>query len=679
MLLRWRVIILLASGMNGFLLSDLPVLAQFEDQHDVKSIASALNAPIPPAFLAQARAIDDQIMSSGTVEGQKVHLVTDHNSQRVNALVRKLLKAMGEDDRQWVVRVLETQPPTINAFVYGGKYIYVYKGLLSEVGSDDELAVVLGHELGHSLLKHYLRSQQDTTNNLSGLAEVIGALAGGKKGYQDVSKVTKALRASYSRTDEEEADAIGVTIAWRAGFDPIRGADFFDRMKRRSDEEHLKVKQQLSQMKHDTEQAIGHCQQWIAAAKADPRKRNNAQAICTDAERREQHFHQTVGEIQGGLRAQQIYGDHPSDQKRIATIAALADHINGRRDLESLQAFRQSYRVMLALRQTGSVVLKSPETKLAEVKAHTLEADNSKASASSNGSTTNGRSIFNGKGNCFKCHGIDGDGQSGLTDQIAKLKPQPTYLKTAGCLRFRTDEELFDMFKDGIKDTSMVSFRNVLQDQEIRQVIAYLHELRGHQEPGGQYNKASTEGDENHRAPGDPLWVNRKRIWEESQLGQKLKENIKTLSHERQQESAPFREKLKTLQEKVKDSPSDSQAKTALEEEQSKYKAYIESVKSELKSRGKTNFEEFHGVVSHALAKLCRAQMLGDDPNASLIALIDQGGERKAGASTGNPEPSLKGDKPISEQLKQLKMALDQGLITEAEYQSKRKQIIERF
>ena len=263
-----------------------PVLGQLEDQHDVKFIVSALQSPIPSDVVAQARAIDDRIMSTGEVQGQKAYLVTDSRSQRVNALVRRLLTAMGQEEREWTVRVLDTQPPTINAFVYGGKYIYVYTGLLKEAASDDELAVVLGHELGHSLLKHNLRSQQDTTNTLAGLAEVIGALAGGKKGHEKVSAVTGAIRASYSRTDEEEADVFGVAISWRAGFDPLRGTDFFSRMARRANDEQEKVKHLLGQARSETEQAIASCQQWVAAANANSFKRSKAQAVCDDAEQK---------------------------------------------------------------------------------------------------------------------------------------------------------------------------------------------------------------------------------------------------------------------------------------------------------------------------------------------------------------------------------------------------------
>ena len=457
----------------------VPASAQFEDQHDVKFIVAALQSPIPSNVVIQARAIDDQIMSKGEVQGQKVYLVTDNRAQGLNTLVRRLLSAMGHDEREWVVRVLDTRPPTINAFVFGGKYIYVYTGLLKEATSVDELAVVLGHELGHSLLKHNLRSQQDTTNTLAGVADIIGALAGGKKGYEQVSGVTKALRASYSRTDEEEADALGVAIAWRAGYDPLRGADFFSRMARRANDEQEKVKQLFAQRRNTTEQALASCQQWAAAAKANPFKRNQAQSVCNNAEQNRLAFNQMVTQYQSGLWKQEIYADHPSDQNRISAIAALTDYVNGRRPVESLQRFQQSYHVILALNQTGSVLTRRPDSNLGKQPEESHEARGTPSEAPQSPSNE-GRTIFNGKkGACFACHGIDGDGSRGLNDRVGQLKPQPSNLRDANSLRFKTDNEIFWIIKNGIKGTAMGPARDRLTEQEIWQVVSYLHELRG--------------------------------------------------------------------------------------------------------------------------------------------------------------------------------------------------------
>jgi Zn-dependent protease with chaperone function len=353
----------------------LPAYAQFEDQHDVKFIVSALEAPIPTDVVEEARAIDDQLMSTGAIDGIKFYLVTDNRSRRVNALVRKLLVAMGQEDREWVVRVIDTQPPTTNAFVAGGKYIYVYTGLIKEASSEEELAFVLAHELGHSLLKHNSRRQQDTTNILTGIAEMIAAIAG-KKAYQDVTSVTKAVRASYGQIDEEEADALAVSILWRAGLDPLRGADFFTRAARQANEEQERVTQLLEQNRREAEEYQALCQKWANTINNDYRYRtqaniNTMNTICDDAEQKRLGYNLMLAESRVVKIDQELaafYNTHPNSQNRVAAIAMLTDYMHGRRGLKSLQQFQQGYRVMSALKQTDSVLMKPPEKKAAKPK-----------------------------------------------------------------------------------------------------------------------------------------------------------------------------------------------------------------------------------------------------------------------------------------------------------------------
>ncbi len=105
------------------LLCPFQVWSGLEDQHDVKAIVAALQSPIPNDVIAEAQAMDDQLMKGGELEGTKIYLVTDERAGRVDRLVRKLLTAMRQEERGWVVRVLDTTPTIVNAFVTGGKYI----------------------------------------------------------------------------------------------------------------------------------------------------------------------------------------------------------------------------------------------------------------------------------------------------------------------------------------------------------------------------------------------------------------------------------------------------------------------------------------------------------------------------------------------------------------------------
>ena len=74
----------------------------------------------------------------------KVSLVADDRLRHAQAVVRRVLSAVGEDPQGWVVRVLDTDPPVVNAFVNGGKYVYVFSGLLTEVRATTSLLWLSG-------------------------------------------------------------------------------------------------------------------------------------------------------------------------------------------------------------------------------------------------------------------------------------------------------------------------------------------------------------------------------------------------------------------------------------------------------------------------------------------------------------------------------------------------------
>lgn len=347
-------------------LMPLGASAELKDQHGVEAIVSALKSPIPPQVIKEARDFDDQVMSAGQIEGGKVYLVTDERSSRANSMVRKLLEAMGEDTQHWVVRVLDTEPPVANAFVTGGKYIYVYTGLIKDATSDDELAFVLSHELGHSLLKHRVRAKEDATSTIAGIATLAAMLS--RKHRDNLNDFAKITTASYGRGDEEEADAIAVAITRRASYDPLRGVDFFSRMKRQQEKIQEENQQVLAKTRQEVEQAQATCQQWqkqfhSSLAYQTQENADKVNAVCRNAENKRGQYNQMVQQYNLAMQQQQVdsfFRTHPQDQNRIAAVAALTDYVNKRRDLQTLSRYQQSYRVMAALQQVDSILLKSP-------------------------------------------------------------------------------------------------------------------------------------------------------------------------------------------------------------------------------------------------------------------------------------------------------------------------------
>ncbi|MCX7644468.1 MAG: M48 family metallopeptidase [Rhodobacteraceae bacterium] len=125
------------------------------------------------------------------------------------------------------------QPP--NAFQtvdrQGRPVIGFTLALIADARNRDELAFILGHEAGHHIAGHLPRTQQSALAGaliLGTLASVAGGGAADVQAAQDIGATVGARR--FSKEFELEADMLGTIIAYRAGYDPARGAAFFDRI-----------------------------------------------------------------------------------------------------------------------------------------------------------------------------------------------------------------------------------------------------------------------------------------------------------------------------------------------------------------------------------------------------------------------------------------------------------------
>lgn len=123
-----------------------------------------------------------------------------------------------------------TRDRDINAHADGDS-IFVNYGLLRFIGSDDELAVVLGHEFSHNMMGHIdARKQNLLTGGLLGAAiDVIAASQGMSTGGSG-SELGAETALSYSIPFEKEADYVGLYVAARAGYDIRTGPAFWRRM-----------------------------------------------------------------------------------------------------------------------------------------------------------------------------------------------------------------------------------------------------------------------------------------------------------------------------------------------------------------------------------------------------------------------------------------------------------------
>lgn len=111
----------------------------------------------------------------------------------------------------------------VNAFAVPGCYIYVTRGLFAIVGSEAELASVLGHELGHIVGAHAQRQQRRSIWRTLGVIAV--SLTGSETLTRLASQAAQFFTLRYSRGQEYESDELGIRYLTEAGYDPHAAAD----------------------------------------------------------------------------------------------------------------------------------------------------------------------------------------------------------------------------------------------------------------------------------------------------------------------------------------------------------------------------------------------------------------------------------------------------------------------
>jgi predicted Zn-dependent protease len=155
--------------------------------------------------------------------------------ERVRAIARRIEPQTGifrKDAPGWNWEVNVIDSDELNAFCMPGGKIMFYSGLINQLKlTDEEIAVVMGHEIAHALREH---SREQVSQAIAaqtalgvgtavfGLSQTTAQLAG--IGYQAF------IATHFSRTDEAEADRIGLELSARAGYNPRAGVTLWQKM-----------------------------------------------------------------------------------------------------------------------------------------------------------------------------------------------------------------------------------------------------------------------------------------------------------------------------------------------------------------------------------------------------------------------------------------------------------------
>lgn len=146
---------------------------------------------------------------------------------KVTEIGEKLAKVSDRTDLKYHFALVEDNE--INAFTMPGGYIYVNSGLL-EMSTDDELACVIGHEIGHVAARHIAKKLQ-TQIGYDILMNIALKNASVKQMQQAIGITFNLVELGYSREDELLSDRLGVKYAYKAGYDPYAMISFLKKLK----------------------------------------------------------------------------------------------------------------------------------------------------------------------------------------------------------------------------------------------------------------------------------------------------------------------------------------------------------------------------------------------------------------------------------------------------------------
>ena len=144
----------------------------------------------------------------------------------VQTMGRKLAAVSHRPNLEWHFTVVDSS--VVNAFAIPGGYVYITRGILAYLGSEAELAGVVGHEIGHVTARHTVR--QMTRAELAQIGLGVGSVlspAFGQLGNLAQNGLG-LLFLRFSRDSEREADRLGVEYAARAAYDPREVSNFFE-------------------------------------------------------------------------------------------------------------------------------------------------------------------------------------------------------------------------------------------------------------------------------------------------------------------------------------------------------------------------------------------------------------------------------------------------------------------
>jgi Zn-dependent protease with chaperone function len=222
---RWGCAACVAGVGHGFVLA----------REGVEVGKNSKFAKLVPAGQVEQAAAQQYAQMQQEAAGQNALLAADHPQvRRLRAIAQKIIPFTNEWNPRaaqwkWEVNVLNSEQ--INAFCMPGGKIAFYTGILDKLKlTDDEVAMIMGHEMAHALREHARERMGKSAATNIGINLGAQLLGLGNTGAQLANMGGQLLTLKFGREDESEADLVGMELAARAGYNPRAGVSLWQKM-----------------------------------------------------------------------------------------------------------------------------------------------------------------------------------------------------------------------------------------------------------------------------------------------------------------------------------------------------------------------------------------------------------------------------------------------------------------
>ena len=220
---------LLAAAGSAATLASTPLLAQVDVGR-----SSSLRNLVPAEELETASTQEyAKLLADAKAQGA---LASPGNAQlqRLHGIAKRLIPQAAQWNdraRQWRWEINLIGSKQINAFCMPGGKIAFYTGILDQLRlTDDETAMIMGHEMAHALREHARERIAKTQATNLGLRLGSQLLGLGDLGNLAASLGGQLLTLKFSRSDESDADLVGLELAARAGYNPEAAVSLWQKM-----------------------------------------------------------------------------------------------------------------------------------------------------------------------------------------------------------------------------------------------------------------------------------------------------------------------------------------------------------------------------------------------------------------------------------------------------------------